>query len=57
MDFMLFSSKPLYVVLSGVVLGAGLVAAEVAFDGNLNISQVIAASECVDAVTILDDAF
>ena len=40
---MLFFSKPWYVVLSGVVLGTGLVAAKISFDGNLNISQVTAA--------------
>ena len=41
MHFMLIFSKPWY-VLSGVVLGTGLVAAKVSVDGNLNISQVTA---------------
>ena len=41
MNFILLLSKPWH-VLSGVVLGTGLVVAKVSVDGNLNISQVTA---------------
>ena len=41
MNFMLMLTKA-WVVLSGVVLGTGLVAPKISPDGNLNISQVTA---------------
>ena len=51
-EFHAVLSKPWH-VLSGVVLGTGLVVAKASVDGNLNISQVTATYYCVDASTIL----
>ena len=51
-EFHAVLSKPWH-VLSGVVLGTGLVVAKVSVDGNLNISQVPALYYYVGAATIL----